>query len=284
MQSYGRILKLQFTRMLGRPEFYMSLSLVMVLVAISFVESCLHFWGSDAAGLPSAAYAWVGNLDNMQIMALSVFVFYFIFLAGSVAFGDGFYLDAKRGTATLVATRCPAVAYALSTMVVAFAGGVLVVVIPLAISQLLAFLVFPATVGPYACDGALGFAAFEDSALVANASNALFPGLYVSHPYLSNGVFIGYASLWAGLAGAASVVTSLFLRKSRLLVIGLPTLIYLISMVLLPPALTVANYLYPCTQQSDLSWVFFFGCPLLAIAVMASCTLFALRRKGDLLL
>jgi hypothetical protein len=256
---------MQSKRLLAKSEAKYAFLVMLVIVVIGFIESCLHFYGSDVGEIPSAATAWAGNADNLQIQAMRVLYFFLIFILASSVFSDCYFVDVKSKVAQLVATRGSFPAYLASTGLLSFVGGFVVVFVPLLVSQALAFLAFPFISSPDSFSYSFNTPAFNQDA-AHNVGNALFPSLLLDHPYLNNLLFIAYDSLWAGIMSLASFALSLFIRKSRLVVLVTPTIIYLASLFVVPSAgLSLPYYLYPCTVLSGLTPLFFFGAPLFVI-------------------
>ncbi len=284
MAVFHPLFKMQCKRLLSRTEVKFAFTTMLAIVLFSFAESCMLFYGSESNELPSAAYGWIGNMDNMQIQIMHVFYFYLIFLVAAMAFGDSFFIDIKCGVSNAIAIRSTLRIYFTSTGLLAFIGGFLVVLIPLIVSQLLAFLVFPAIAAPNSFAGTINSPAFDSYSMMKNTENSLFPALYVNFPYVNNLVFIFYASLWAGIMALMSFVVSLFTRKSRLVVLGAPTLVFLLAFFVLPSNLALPNYLYPSTLIPQLSPVFFFAAPLVMLAMLVTLIIFAAMDKKDILL
>lgn len=256
----------------------------MVFVLVAFVESCLRFYGADEGEVPSAAYAWVGNMDSMQIQSMRILFFYLVFLISALAFSDSLFIDLKTGASNLIATRCPARAYLASTAVLSFVGGFAVTFIPLCISQLLALTAFPVEASPNAFSSVLNNPAYDNYWAGEAARNALFPSLYFNHPYASNLLFILSASTWAGIASVGSFATSLFVRSRRLVVLGAPTLAYLLWLFAAPACYALPYYLYPTIFVPGLSTTLFFTAPPSVLIALVFVILFAVHRERDVLL
>lgn len=180
-------------------------------------------------------------------------------------------MPTERSTANVWAT---AGAAALAAFVV--------VLVPLLVSQALALLVFPVS----APDGFV--TSFNDAASMPDvfgtgSMELLLWDLRWSRPYLHNLIFICYDALWAAVMAAASVAVSLYTRKSRLVVLGAPTLIYLLSLFVLPRWASLSSYLYP-SAAPETSLAFMACAPVaVALAVIAAIA-WALARGRDVLL
>ena len=255
---------------------------MLVCVALSFAQTCLAFWGHDVAELPSAAVGWAGNSTAVGAASWSMLVFFLLFLLPCAAFSDALLTDVRCRAAGCIATRTTTARYVLATVAVAALAGFVVVLVPLLVSQLLAFAAFPAT----ATEGFAGSfnASAAEATLSSGVGRRLFSGLWARSPYLYNLLFIGYDALWGALVSAASVAVSLYVRTSRLLVVGAPTLVYLLSSFLLPEEWALYSYLAPSDWVRGLSEAYFVAAPFVVAGAVAAAIGWALLSKKDVLL
>lgn len=279
----GAVFKLEVRRLFSRIELRFAFVAMLVLVAIAFIESCLRFAGSDVSALPSAAYGWPWNMDRMQIQSMRVLAFFLMFLIAASVFSDNFLLDIKEGITPVIASRCSLRSYLASNALLSFAGGFLIMLIPLVISQILAFLIFP-------INGTFANHFNNPVYMYEGDGNLLFPSLTYNFPYLNNMVYALYASLWAGGAALLSFSISLLIRKNRLICLGIPTAISLLSWQIAPvlaggkDCMTHFFYLYPFPSVPGLSVQYFVIAPLVVLAASAVLIAVALRIKKDVLL
>lgn len=271
---FWTMMRLQARRLVGRKEPWICLACMTALVCVSFVEGCLHFQGFDRAALPSAARGWIGYFEPLQIRSFGVGIYLLFFLISSSVFADCHYVARKSGISSHLIARCGQGPYIASCAVCTGIGGMLVLLIPLLLSQLLAFTLFPIESGPYAFSSWFGTPASNLADARTQVANALIPEMMVDHPYLYNMMFIVYASLWGGIMALVSFSASFIIRRNRLAVLGFSTLFYLISLFLLPRQLSLSFYLYPCVLVSGLSVLFFVIAPLF---VLGACTVFLVR-------
>ncbi|MDM8271801.1 hypothetical protein [Thermophilibacter provencensis] len=255
---------------------------MMLVVAASFAQTLASFWGHDAGELPSAAAGWAGNADYLGVAPWAVLVFFLLFIVSSSAFADTLYLDVRCRAAGCVATRTTTARYVWATACAAALAAFVVVLVPLLLSQALALLVFPAS----APDGFV--TSFNDAASMPDvfgtgSMELLLWDLRWSHPYLHNLIFICYDALWAAIMAAASVAVSLYTRRSRLVVLGAPTLVYLLSLFVLPRWAALSNYLYPGAAP-ETSLAFMALAPLAATLAVVAAIAWALARGRDVLL
>lgn len=255
---------------------------MLLVVAASFAQTLTSFWGHDAGELPSAAVGWAGNADYLSVAPWAVLVFFLLFIVSSSAFADTLYLDVRCRAAGCVATRTTMARYVWATAGAAALTAFVIVLVPLLVSQALALLVFPVS----APDGFV--TSFNDAASMpgvfgTGSMELLLWDLRWSHPYLHNLIFICYDALWAAVMAAASVAVSLYTRRSRLVVLGAPTLVYLLSQFVLPRWAVLSSYLYPGVA-SETSLAFMACAPVaVALAVIAAIA-WALARGRDVLL
>lgn len=284
MRGTISVVRVQFSRLLAKKEFWFALTISVVIFSVAFVELCAHFLGSDRGAIPSAATAWVANMDNLLIFSIHLYFFLIIFILSSMAFGDAALLDFRSRQVEHFLSRCSARTYIVSTALVAFAAGFLVVAIPLSLFQVLSFVVFPAFSDPWSFSGNLLSTLQDYTWIRLNARGALFFDLMYEMPYVYNLIFILYDSIWGGLSAVVSVALSCCIRKSRLFVVGAPTFLYLLVFFLFGGMLPLQYYLYPNTLYVPLSMPFFVIAPI-AVGLSAFAVILAKSSKrGDLLL
>lgn len=282
MGTGSGVLRFQLRRMMAAKAWRYAMAVGFVVMSICFVQACLVFWGHDVGEVPAADVGWVGNYESMQT-PLFCFYLYFLmpFLAASV-YGDSFFIDVRRRYAAYIATRSSLRPYLFSGALAAFVGGFLVVVVPLLASQLLAFAAFPATAGQDAYQLLLNSSAAEANA-VGWYSRTLFLGPFLNARYLLNLAFILYDALWGALLALASFVLSLYVRTSRLLVVGVPALVLIVSSYLLPPDLNVGQCLI-FSLVVPRNPVVFFAAPLVMLLLLLVALWLPFARCRDVLL
>ena len=110
-----------------------------------------------------------------------------------------------------------------------------------------------------------------------------FLGLFLNARYLLNLIFIVYDALWGGLLALAAFALSLYVRTSRLLVVGLPALALIVSSYLLPPDLNIAQCLI-FSLVIPRSPAVFLAAPLVVLLVLVGALWLPLVRRKDVLL
>lgn len=284
MRAFIPVVKVQFSRLLGKKELWFALTLSIAVFSIAFIELCVHFLGSDRGAIPSAAIAWIANMDNLLIFSIHLYFFLIIFILSSMPFGDAALLDFKSRHVEHFLSRCSARTYIISTAFVAFTAGFLIIAIPLALFQALSLIVFPASSNTWSFSGHLLSTLQDYTWIRSNAGGALFSDLMYEVPYIYNCIFILYDSIWGGLSALASIALSCITKRSRLLVIGAPTFIYLLVFFLSGEMPALQYYLYPNTIYTPLSMGFFLLAPLVVGLSSLAVILATTSKRGDFLL
>lgn len=259
MKQFKNIFAMQLQHMVSRRQFKISLSLAMVFVTVAFLEACLKFWGKDQSDLYSASAGWVGNINLTQNQTMQVFYFLGIFLIAALAFSDDYFICKNNSILPAILVRTSFKTYFLSGILTAFLGGVFVISAPLAVSQLLSFMILPVS-------GAEPFLTNASWENVTYTAGYLFPALKYQHPYANNLVFLVYASVFAGIMSAVSYCISFFIRRGKLFVVGLPTIAAIVFGAILNIITGVGSfavdiYLYPNDSVQKYP-VYFFLLPL----------------------
>lgn len=275
MKSKKGIFNVQVSRLLNRNEFKIAWVLSMLFVTAAFIEACFMIWGRDKSVLFSAALGWIGNKNIFSGTVIYVFYFFAVSLIASLPFSDSFLKDKHSRSLSAILTRCEWGSYIKSGLFLTFVSGFLVILVPLLLSQALAFIVFsPAGDMPMRIWGTGAW----DAAPVTDA--CVFPALALNHPYLNNMIFIFYASLFAALNAVISYVISLLGVSKKLFVLCLPTILCIVYNGLIDfvtSSLRIDIYLFP----DDAIWkntLFFFLIPAVQLLIIAA-GLIALRVK-----
>lgn len=241
MESFGNIVAAHAKRMLSRLECKAVFCFFSAVCCASFLGECASYQDYDVNALPSAALGWIGHYASNAVFALPVcLVFLFPLLAGAV-YSDSVTVDAQHGAATPLALRTTRGRYVGATALCAFLGALLLFVIPLAISQLLSFALFPLESAEFGVK--MDLYAVLDMPL--DASGYLLSEMWLSAPYLYNLIFIFYVGFFAGALALATLALSLYVPWGRIKVLGLPWLIWLVAMLALPAGLQPGSFLLP---------------------------------------
>ncbi len=263
MKEKNAVIKMQFRHMLSRTEFKVSLTAVLLVVAISFLVLCTKVWGLDFSNLYSAAYGWVGNAAPLDINIMQMFFVLLIFFVGSMAFSDSQYVDGKINAKTMIITRCSRKNYIISGAFVSFLGAFLVIFVPFIFSQLLSFSIFPVQSSVQTVFNS------NPSWVKPYRFDTLFPSLTYNNPYLYNLISIFYMSVCAGIFAVLSFCLSFFIKRGRLLIIGIPTILVFVEDFIFPGSNSFTYYLYMGGIR-NMSIYMYLGVP---IGVLTVCCL-----------
>ncbi|MDR3136734.1 MAG: hypothetical protein LBU07_04900, partial [Coriobacteriales bacterium] len=88
---------------------------------------------------------------------------------------------------------------------------------------------------------------------------------------------------WSGIMALFSFALSLFVRKSRLLIIGIPTVVTLFTWFVMPTNYVLFSYLFPETATMGRSPIFFFLEPIAALLIVIAVLLLAVRKRKNIL-
>lgn len=285
MDAGKGMLKAQAHRAFRLKNWRFALLIFVAVLLVAFIQTCLGFWGHDVAELPSAAYAWAGNHGAMQTPVFGLFVYFLMIPCSSAVFADRLNLDVRRKQANTIASRASLRAYVASIAAIAFAFAFLVTFLALAISQLMSFAAFPLVAGQDAFAEFNTPASYEAGMVPAVGVDPL-SSLALDNRYAFNLLIALYEALWSGIAALVSVAISLYSKRSRILVLGLPTLLLLVSSNYLPSEVNVmATYLglsFVWGGGATLFWLI--ALPVLAVFAAVATIAAALLTKRDVLL
>ncbi len=196
--------------------------------------------------MPSAATLWVGNGWRSNAELMSFMVWFLLFPLSSALFAASFFEDRNRCGYYLIASRTTVISYFLAGGACSFIAAFLLTIAVLLVSQGLAFIAFPAQQSWDA------YFTMLDLAPTSQSSFAMLEGqplsfLLFSNRYLYNLACCFYLAFFAGAMAIATYVLSLFLKRNRLVLLGLPTMVLLGVSAVLPNDYNIANLLLPGT-------------------------------------
>lgn len=286
MSSDGGIFRVQARRAWQGGTWRLVLVLFMGVMALGFLQTCLGFWGHDVAELPSAAVAWMGNHAVMQTPVFGLFVYFLMIPCSSAVFADSLLLDVRAQRANALATRSSERGYVLSSAALSFACAFAVVLLALLFSQVVAYVAFPATASQDAFAYGFNTSASYSDALPAAAAGVPLVRLAAECRLVFNLLVALYEALWSGIMALVSFAVSLYVKRSRILVLGAPTLVLLVLSNFLPPELNVmATYMgLGLTWSGGGSVWGLLGLPALVLAAACAAIAAALALRRDVLL
>jgi hypothetical protein len=180
----------------------------------------VSYWGWDNQLIPPAHFFFMGYLptefhfSEIIILIMPVIV--------SMVFATSAVDDRRLGLPALLYTRSSAKHYASAKLTTGFLGTFFVFFAPLCIGLLLHVLGFPLE-GDRSFDNQSLFGWFArslDGMAYRYTDSHDFPGLFYLSPYLYDLFYAFLYSLFAGVASVFAGGISLFVRKSKLLVLA----------------------------------------------------------------
>lgn len=243
-KRHDGMFRLQMRRALeSKTVPYVFLTL-MTFIVVCFVQSCLMFWGHDQGAVPSAATLWVGNGNRSNANLMTFVTSYLLFPLTSALFADTLFEDRRRATAYLVATRSSSRRYVLAGAACSFFIAFSMTFVVLLLSQAVALIAFPVYASPDA------YFVLYDAAPTSNTVFSVlesqpFSELLFSNRYLYNFLYCVYDAVFSGVMALAVYAASLYLRRSRLVLLGLPTMLLLGLSAVAPQGFVVSTFLLP---------------------------------------
>ena len=275
MTSLASVTAVHMRRMFDRLEYRIAFCLFSAVCCASFIEECINYGGFDASALPSAALGWIGHYVSNDISVLPVCLFLFFPLLASIAYSDALMVDAARGSARPLAVRTTTKRYLLASCICSFVGAFLLFVIPLLLSQLLSFLLFPVEASPFGMR--VSIYATLDAPI--DATGYVLGGLWVSAPYLYNILRALYVGIFAGVVSIVTFAVSLNVSWRRVGVLGCTSLAYLVATLVLPERLRPALFLLPNVYGTSPELWAWIGCPLVLSLVALVFIWYAAERR-----
>lgn len=230
MKDFAPMFRFQLQHMIKRRRFLFLLLFIVVIITLSFLETCWRYYGIDISLIPSAATGWIGRTPRPSATPINPAIFCtfqnFLFLpAGAMVFADFYMTDQKEKIYSIAITRGSANAYHCSGAILCFLGAFAVMLVPLLLFYPISFFLFPAEsmVNPFSNVRSLwDMPRFHENWV-------LFPALFYGHPHLSNIMYLVYNSLLAGVWSLFSYTLSYFLRLSKALIYIIPTVFLLLT-------------------------------------------------------
>lgn len=265
---------------LHSPEFLISVSLSLLLLALIFIQNLLKFWAADAAILPSAALGWMGNYESMATYFWLYALSFILPVLATLLCADVFVRDVRSKRISYVTTRMGAAHYMLSLYMSCILFTFAFILAFMLISQLLDLLVFPITSSIDAYQINYLSSAADFGSYQGFMKQLPFGSLIKISPYLLNIAYMLYDAFYiAGLA-SISFAVSLYFKKSRILVISIPTIFIIVMTQVLPIPINPALNLFisvAAANRLELSLTLLVPCAfygISAILVMLSRPLF----------
>ena len=261
MASLASITAVHMRRMFDRLEYRIAFCLFSAACCASLVEECINYGGFDSSVLPSAALGWIGHYVSNDISVLPICLFLFFPLLASVAYSDALMVDAKSGAARTLALRTTTRNYLLASCICSFVRAFLLFVVPLLMSQLLSFLLFPVEASSFGMK--VSIYAMLDAPI--DVTGYVMSDLWISAPYLYNVLRALYVGIFAGAISMVTLAVSLYVSWRRIGVLGCTSLAYLVATLVLPEGLRPALFLLPNVYGTSPELWVWIGCPFALI-------------------
>ena len=272
----GATYRMHLKRLFTRREFFFVVTILMVLLTGGYIENCLHYFNCPVDEVHSAAIGWIMYMNfyfSATVVGISfsrIFLYFLFGVLAALVYGDALYTDRREHilqTAALRATKRNE--YIISGAAASFTGAFITFFCFFVLSQLLAFVEFPATSSFFGCK-ADGTNAWDEGL----TESWLFPTLFYQAPYVHNLIYMVYSSFWAGIFAFMSYTASLFLNN-RLLLLALPQL-FLYAQFFFADSFgwegyswSIINYMYPAPTMDNVNMTFYILAPLVTLGILA---------------
>lgn len=260
-----------------RKEFCLSFMAMIILSVSGFILCCLKNYGSDIARVVPAYRNFVW-LDG-DAFTFGYFLIYTIPILAVLPFADSFFNDRSNNTLPLLLHRTGAAGYFFSKLAAVALSAFELIFIPLGLNFLLNFIAFPVNgsitaIGDLSSDQSWQYESWF-------LGRILFPELYVKQPYLYILVFLVLTTVFVVLCTVLVYELSFFIKKSRLIILGLffvASDISILSDSFTPVSTNIFSYLMAAQLDDNKSIVFFAGMFLLPLALNIALIPFCLKK------
>jgi len=237
---------------------------MLLLSALAFLIFCGKLYGRDLSELYPANQIWM-TFSHYTNTISGLLYFFILPIVASIPFADTFYCDKSCGVYKAILTREKRDVYVFAKGIVVMASAFIVIFIPLLANQLLCFLIAPL----YSASDITNLPSY----IPMRTTGMLFPEIYCKSPYLYNILFMLIPSGAGSILALASYAVSFYANKSRLLVIAIPTVIYILfnflSALLFSPKYTLSYYLLPNSYIRDIFGFGYLAIIMLGIAIVS---------------
>lgn len=202
-------LKSRLSLCLRQSGFVLSMTLMMLFSIGTFIFNALQFKNLDTSQI-------IGATNLLATSARSVFIGYFEMLFPFIVimpFCFNYMTDNNQNNIYIISVRGSKTSYYLSSWIVAFIGGFIIIFIPLLLNFLLNISTFP--LNSLLDDTNIN--TYSASHIEDYLSNYLFANLYVKNPIVHNLLFILIPSIFAGNVCVFVYAISFFIKRFKLL-------------------------------------------------------------------
>lgn len=268
------MVRVHMKRALDRLEFRGALCLCMLVCTISFVEESLAYQGWSTSALPSAAYGWIWYFEAHNITSLPILIIFFFVPMASISYADCLLIDREKGISSAVFARTDKRSYITAATICVFLVAFVTLFFPMAISQLLSFVLFPITTPEFGMRSLI----YAPIDMPRHATNFILGDIFLQYPYVYNMVQLAYISCSAGIYAVFTCSLSLLVRVKRLVLHGVPALMFLVSNLVLPTSFMPARLLTTSFLSEGPSLIWWLSFPIFLLVISVGLMYFAIER------
>lgn len=218
---------MRFRDMAKRKEFFFSCLIVTVLFVLPAFLDILRLYGNDISSVRPPWYYFGLSLsvmnDYYSPLILSVICLVAMPLFSSMAYSYCCFDESRYGIRNVILTRSSRSSYFITSAISVFAGGFLVIFIPLVLNQLVYLIAVPYS----ACASVQ--AGNVDYLDITYRNITYFAWIANNHHYLFNLLYCFIPALVCALFGLLSFSISLLFTVNKFLLITLPLIIFLVG-------------------------------------------------------
>lgn len=270
-----KLVKTDLKVLFSRIEFKIALFFTILLVCGHLIYMCTtRTYGKDINDVFKASDFFI---TNRSVYGMLLYMFLFPLIA-AFSYSDIFLVEKASGLHMFYITRTGRTKYFVSKIITVAVSGVVVILIPLLISFLLSFIAAPVY------NNYISYTNVPSDYYQPITDGVLFPGLYVSSPYLYNIVFIIIPCIFGALFALLSFAISTVKSANKIFVLILPTTIFLIISVICTALgqlrYTPSFYLHKNIRGLSLNGLFI---NLLVLSVLTAIILSFKLKEKDIL-
>lgn len=251
----SQMMRIHARKLLRSRTFIFTFLFSLLLLLIPTLLRIYALYGAKDITL-SPAWYYFGYLEPMPVspikMVLEPYIMVAIPFIGSISYSSFYYDDLHDNALTSFLTRVSKKSYLLSGLVVIFFSAFFIVFISIVVSHLCFCIALPID--------SLKFTNINISKGDFKVENINFLRiLYIKHPYIYFMIYSIISSFFSALIAVLSFGLSLFIRKSRLLILLLPGLLTIIFSFVLSyigiSKLTPYRLILPWTGPDNISGI-----------------------------
>lgn len=197
-----------------KKSFLISLLAATFLSVLSFVLSCIKFFGAELNAIPSAekVFIWSNGQDVISVVLIYLFPVLCV-----LPFADSYITEKDSNMLPVLLPRFGTKRFLFEKLLAVAVSAFTVVAVPLLLNYVLSAVAFPTEVNTYSTLSADQSWFFSTQRI----NMLLFPKLYIGHPYLTNLSSILLTGLFCALMSAFVCELSVFFSRSRVLILAL---------------------------------------------------------------